>query len=67
MIYDIQHETSFNENCEKDKNNFPITETYLPKTLKYCIEHNIAVLNVEQYGEEPIAFHTQPEPFGQSL
>lgn len=44
MIYDLEHQTSFEENCEKDKDGIPITETYLPKTLKYCIENNIEVL-----------------------
>lgn len=54
MMYDIEHYTSFNEHCEKDKNNFPITETYLPKTLKYCIEHNIEVLPHNECHEEDI-------------
>ena len=44
MIYDIEHHDSFDENCKRDKNNFAIVETYLPKTLKYCIENNIEVL-----------------------
>lgn len=30
-------------------------------------DYKIKQIFIEQYGEEPIAFHTQPEPFGQSL
>lgn len=54
MIYDIEHYTSFDENCEKDKNNYAIVETYLPKTLKYCIENNIEVLPHNKGNEEDI-------------
>lgn len=44
MIYDLKNIDSFEEHCEKDKEGLPIRETYLPKTLKYCIENNIRVL-----------------------
>ena len=54
MIYDIEHYTSFDENCEKDKDNCAIVETYLPKTLKYCIENNIEVLPHNKGNEEDI-------------
>ena len=54
MIYDIEHYDSFNENCKRDKNNFAIVETYLPKTLKYCIENNIEVLPHNKGHEEDI-------------
>lgn len=44
MIYDLEHFDSFKNNCEKDKDGNILRETYLPKTLKYCVEHNIEVL-----------------------
>ena len=44
MIYDLEHFDSFKNNCEKDKEGNILRETYLPKTLKYCVEHNIEVL-----------------------
>ena len=44
MIYDLEHIDSFENNCEKDKEGNILRETYLPKTLKYCIENNIRVL-----------------------
>lgn len=44
MIYDLEHYESFKNNCEKDKDGNILRETYLPKTLKYCIENNIKVL-----------------------
>lgn len=56
MIYDLEHYNSFEENCEKDKDGIAITETYLPKTLKYCIENNIKILhnNTNDKDEEEI-------------
>lgn len=44
MIYDLKHFESFKNNCEKDKDGNILRETYLPKTLRYCIENNIKVL-----------------------
>ena len=44
MMYDLEHFDSFKDNCEKDKDGNILRETYLPKTLKYCVEHNIEVL-----------------------
>ena len=51
MIYDLKNIDSFENNCEKDKDGNILRETYLPKTLKYCIENNIRVLpeNKETY------------------
>ena len=44
MIYDLKNIDSFENNCEKDKDGNILRETYLPKTLKYCIDNNIRVL-----------------------
>ena len=48
MIYDLKNIDSFENNCEKDKDGNILRETYLPKTLKYCIENNIRVLPNEK-------------------
>ena len=54
MIYDLKNIDSFENNCEKDKDGNILRETYLPKTLKYCIENNIEVLPHNKDNEEDI-------------
>ena len=54
MIYDLEHFDSFKNNCEKDKDGNILRETYLSKTLKYCIENNIEVLPHNKGHEEDI-------------
>ena len=49
MMYDLYNFDSFKNNCEKDKEGNILRETYLPKTLKYCIENNIEVLSHSEY------------------
>ena len=44
ISYEENYKTIEPKLFEKDKDGNILRETYLPKTLKYCVEHNIEVL-----------------------